>query len=291
MSWFYLALACAFFSATSATLAKLLLKKTNAFVIIWWLFALSLPVFFLAFLLSPRPQLNAEFWKTVAVLLPIEILSMLLYLRALKISPISIVLPFLALTPVFSVLTSAVILGERLGFSGITGVGLVSLGAYILNVHSFREGLLAPFRNILREKGALLMLIVAFNYSITSVMGKKAMLISGAQSFPFIYYGIFLAVFTPLALLKTIRSGEKNEIGKKEVFLFLATAFSFAIAMLLHFEAISLVKVPYMIAVKRLSLLVGIFYGAVIFKEKNIGYRLFGAAIMLSGVLILLLFR
>ena len=57
-----------------------------------------------------------------------------------------------------------------------------------------------------------------------------------------------------------------------------------------HTAAISLIQAAYMLSVKRSSLLFGVLFGAVVFKEENIRQRLLGAAIMMCGVLIIGLF-
>jgi drug/metabolite transporter (DMT)-like permease len=51
--------------------------------------------------------------------------------------------------------------------------------------------------------------------------------------------------------------------------------------------AIAQVEAAYMIAVKRLSLLFGVLYGAWWFGEENIRERLAGAAIMIAGVFLI----
>jgi hypothetical protein len=53
--------------------------------------------------------------------------------------------------------------------------------------------------------------------------------------------------------------------------------------------AIQQVEVAYMIAVKRLSLVFGILYGAVLFKEPGLGHRLPAGGLMLAGVGLILL--
>jgi len=44
-----------------------------------------------------------------------------------------------------------------------------------------------------------------------------------------------------------------------------------------------------MISIKRLSILFGLLYGALIFKEQNIGVRLTGATLMLSGAVLIVI--
>lgn len=249
------------------------------------------------FINQPRPEFTLDFCKVMAIMLPIEAVAVLIYLHALKTSPLSLVFPFLGLTPVFSIFTSSLILNEKFTPVGIGGIALVSIGAYLVNVHSIKDGALAPIKNMLKEKGVLLMIAVAFLFSFTSVLGKKAVLLTSPETFPGVYYTIFCVLLLPIAAGKWQRARRQQvnsghtpsgkNVTRKEILLFLAMGASFGMAIIFHYKAVSLVNVSYMISVKRLSLIIGVFYGALIFKEKNIGYRLLGAAVILGGVMVL----
>ncbi len=68
------------------------------------------------------------------------------------------------------------------------------------------------------------------------------------------------------------------------------------IAIILYTKALkisplSLTNVAYMISVKRLSLLIGVFYGHVLFRESGIRERLLGTALMLTGFVLIVLFH
>jgi len=286
MRWFFLSLACAFFTATTAALSKGILKKYNVFFAGWARFLFSLPIF-VALLYTFRPHFSFEpgFWKIVIVLLPFEVSAFLLFLKALKISPLSLTFPFLGLTPVFTIFFSRFLLGEKVSPIGIAGIAIIALGTYLLNINHVKEGFLAPLKNIYREKGSLLMVIVALTYGATSVLGKKALLLSGPLSFAAVYYGIFFLIFTPLALAEQRKVKVKFE--KRDAFLFLGLGVSFAAAMLFHFNAVVLTNVSYMVSVKRLSLVISVLYGGIIFHEKGIGSRMLGSAVILCGVLLL----
>jgi uncharacterized membrane protein len=58
---------------------------------------------------------------------------------------------------------------------------------------------------------------------------------------------------------------------------------------LFHAWAISMTKAAYMIPVKRLSILFGIIYGGLIFKEKNLLIRFTGAFLMMSGAVLIMM--
>jgi len=55
--------------------------------------------------------------------------------------------------------------------------------------------------------------------------------------------------------------------------------------------AISLTQVAYMISVKRLSLLMGVLYGYILFKETNIKERFAGTLLMIIGFAMIILFQ
>ncbi|MBN1849995.1 MAG: hypothetical protein JW932_15590 [Deltaproteobacteria bacterium] len=54
-----------------------------------------------------------------------------------------------------------------------------------------------------------------------------------------------------------------------------------------HAYAISLIQAAYMLSVKRTSLVFGVIFGVVLFKEQQLRERLFGAFVMMLGVFII----
>ena len=79
----------------------------------------------------------------------------------------------------------------------------------------------------------------------------------------------------------------KIRLNKKQSIISVISALTFVAAMLLHFKAISMIQAPYMISVKRTSLVFSVIYGGIVFKEKNMGYRLIGVFVMLIGIAII----
>ena len=59
--------------------------------------------------------------------------------------------------------------------------------------------------------------------------------------------------------------------------------------LILQMRIIQLTLVSYVIAIKRLSIVFGVLFGYLIFKEKNIKERLAGASIMVAGAVLILL--
>jgi uncharacterized membrane protein len=63
-----------------------------------------------------------------------------------------------------------------------------------------------------------------------------------------------------------------------------------AAALICQMTAISLTLVAYVISVKRMSIMFGVIFGALIFKEQGLRERLAGVIIMQAGVVVILLF-
>lgn len=76
----------------------------------------------------PLPFWGAAFGSAALLLF-----SKFLYMRALAASPLSLTIPYLALTPVYLVGIAYVVLGELPSPSGLAGVVVVALGGYLLN--------------------------------------------------------------------------------------------------------------------------------------------------------------
>ena len=57
---------------------------------------------------------------------------MWLYMKAIRRSPLSLTLPYLAFTPVFNTVTGYVLLGETVTLQGFSGIALVVSGAQLI---------------------------------------------------------------------------------------------------------------------------------------------------------------
>ena len=288
MNWLVLTLLSAFFLATADTLTKRYIAHYRPGELVLVRFGVSGALLLPWLLLQPWPQLSMVFWGWIALLLPLELLAMWLYMRAIRESPLSLTLPYLAFTPVFITLTGYVFLGESVTRTGLAGIMLVVCGAWLLNVDTTNNGnllnVLAPFRAIVRERGSRLMLITAAIYSLTSVFSKGALL----QVTPY-FFGPFYFVILGLASAVAFASRDvhswralgRNPLAHLGVGLFMAAM------VVTHFYAIEHIEVAYMIAVKRTSLLFGMLYGAWLFGEQGLGKNLAAGALMVLGVFLI----
>jgi drug/metabolite transporter (DMT)-like permease len=281
-SWLLLSLASALLLASGDAAAKRLLQGYAAreMTLVYSVFTALCLLPWLLWL--PWPPFSWTFWGWIAALVPLEILAMLLYLAAIRDSPLSLTVPYLAFTPAFMVLTGYVVLGERVSMTGLAGIGLIVTGAYSLNAeHRRLGGWLAPLRAITRERGSRYMLAASAIYSLTAVMGKAAM-----QHVPPVFFGPFYFLVLGLAaplVLSLDRPARLRALWRQPRAHLLIGLLASAM-VLTHFLALAQVEAAYMIAVKRSSLLFGMVYGALLFGEQRLHQHLLAGALMVAGV-------
>lgn len=287
MLWFYLSLTSAITLATVDALSKHALVDSNEEVVAWARWGLAAPFLLLILPFIEIPKLDSTFWFATALGIPMDAVALFLYVRAIKLSPLSLSIPFMALTPVFLIATSFVMIGELPDPSGIAGIMLIAVGAYLLNLNSSGRGLFGPFKAIIKERGSVLIIMVAFIYSISSNLGKIAVLHSSPLFFSVIYTSLLSIVISPVVVVKN--RGSLSAITARPG-LFILIGFTFAVMVVAHFSALRLTEVAYMISVKRTSLIFSVIYGWLIFKEEHIRERLLGSIVMVIGVALITLF-
>ncbi|MEK6531382.1 MAG: DMT family transporter [Deltaproteobacteria bacterium] len=284
MNWFPIALFSALSLSTADALSKSELKHTEDIVVAWVREGYAIPFLLIVFFFIEIPPLDSIFFLTLALLVPLEILALFLYVKAIRLSPMSLSIPFMALSPVFIILIAFLLLGEVPSVAGVFGILLIVAGVYALNAGAYSAGILGPFKAILKEKGSLVMIIVAVIYSITGTLGKVAI----QHSSP-VFFGAFYSIILALAMsVYLIARGRLGMVLSRPA-SFLPIGLCTAAMALSHFVAISGTQVAYMISVKRTNLIFSVLFGWLFFKESNIRERLVGTIIMAAGVFLIAL--
>jgi len=290
MHWINLTLLSAFFLATADTLSKRYLSHYRPGELVLVRFGVAGMLLLPLLLWEPWPSLSPVFWGWIAVAMPLELLAMWLYMQAIRSSPLSLTLPYLAFTPAFNTLTAYLVLGETVTLGGFSGIILIVFGAWLLNLQATQNGsglnILAPFRAITRERGSRLMLMVAALYSLTSVTGKGALLHATPAFFGPFY---FVALGAASLLLFASRDVSTWRALGRHPWAHLAIGACMGAMVVTHFYAIEHIEVAYMIAVKRISLLFGLLYGAWLFKETGLLKNLVAGMLMVLGVFLIVM--
>jgi drug/metabolite transporter (DMT)-like permease len=284
MMWLVFALVTAFSEGTKDLFSKRAMRRVDPVVSAWSLSAFSFLFLSPLLIIIEIPEIGPQFWKAIFIQGVMLTITQILYMKAIKASPLSITLPMLSFTPAFMLFTSPLILAENPGLFGKVGVLLIALGAYILNVQNIKEGVLKPIKALFNEAGPILMLVVAFVWSITANVDKIGVLNSSPLFYSVVVMGAVTIGISPVMHLKS--KNYQSQI-KDNLRSLLPIGFFLALGIASQMTAIEMTLASYVISIKRTSILIGSIYGFLFFSEKDIKARLTGALVMVLGVFLI----
>jgi uncharacterized membrane protein len=287
--WFPLILLTAFFISLQDVFGKKVIGQVDPYVVAWSWFFFSLPLLIPCLLVAGTPPLGPQFWPVLGISTILLTVASIFYFLAIKHSDLSLAVPMQALTPLFLLITSPIMLGEFPGAFGGFGVILIVLGAYILHFNERgKKGFWGPFRSLVSEKGSRYMLIVAIIFSISGNLDKIGVI----NSSPLMWlFALNLAVAVVLSAVILKYSKDIGAQIKGSWPFLLALGLCSGVGLIFQMMAIKMTIIPYLIAVKRTSVIMTSLFGFFLFKEKELRERLIGAILMVLGVFAIYFFQ
>lgn len=286
--WAILALGAAVLTSFNPILYKRMLKDADTIVVVWGVTLLALPLLGL-FTLTLTPQLpNLDWLFAIGVLgsAGLNAVAHLSSTRALKLADASLVTPLLIFSPVFTVLISALFLGEMPSARGLLGVGLVLIGAYWLNRNS-NAGWLTPFKSLALTPGVALVLLAGLLWAITPLFEKTAILHTNPESprfAAFVATALLTFILTPAVIARGKSAIGKLSLHRRDLFFAGLIA---GIAPVLGYTAFSLGFVGYVTTLFRLSTLMTVIWSFLFLKERGLAQRLPGSLVMVIGAILI----
>lgn len=287
MNWLLLSFITAICEASKDIFSKNSLTKSDVYIVAWAYRLYALPFLIPLYWVTKIPDVMPQFWWALVIGGGLNVLTTILYTKAIKYSDLSASVPMVAFTPLFLLLTSPIIVGEFPRAMGIVGVLLIVLGSYLLNLRQAISGFFSPFKAIVKEKGPRYMLMVAFIWSITSNIDKV-----GVKSSSPMFWAVTVNVFIALAMVPVVMSKSKRNLAQiiNNSKSLIPIGFFSAATLIFQMMAIELAMVAYVISIKRTSAIIVVIASYWIFKEKSMGYRLLGASVMVAGVMLISFF-
>lgn len=280
MHWLLYALGTAFFEAVKDAFSKRALKNVHPFVVAWALRVLNVPLLAPFVLWNGIPPLDQQFWYALVFGTLVNVPASMMYMKAIQVGDLSKVIPMIAFTPLFLVVTSPLLVGELPSTIGLLGIIIGVAGGYLMNLQDWRHGALAPLKNLLVDPGTRLMLFVAFLWSFGANLDKI-----GVQASSILFWTLAIQVTIALALTPfALRAGGSSILFSRTVIPLLPISLCAVVSLMFHCAALQLTLVSYAISVKRTSALFGVLIGHFVFKEAQIKERLLGALVLLGGV-------
>lgn len=227
--------------------------------------------------------LETEYYLYIALKSFVIFLAWIFSFKAIDKMPISIY-GILDLSRVlFATLLGVFVLKEVLSIFQITGLILVSAGLLLLK---FRPGL--GKREIPKEDIKVIYVVFAFASCILNALSglmDKILMKSVTSSQLQFWYMLFLLLYYGIYLVAT-RTKIRGSVWKNGWIWLLSILFVIADRALFIANGMEDSRVTVMTLIKQSGCVVTILAGKYIFKEKNIGYKLFCAAVIVAGIVI-----
>lgn len=149
---------------------------------------------------------------------------------------------------------------------------------------------LGPFCSLVRgkEPGAVMMILVAFLWSLTATLDKIGTLSAPSLPVYFALQRLCIGVMALVYLLGWSRSAFRHLITKFPILL--VTSLMELASVVLFLKAIQYILVSYVVAIKRINILISTGLGCLVFKE-SIMSRLPYILVMVAGMLLIVLER
>ncbi len=196
-------------------------------------------------------------------------------------------IPLLNLTPLFTIVSSWILLKEGVTPAGIAGVILIVAGAYVLNLSQSRSGLHKPVLALFANRYSLIMIAIALAYAVTSPLSKMVILQAGVM----MYLLLIVMLNTIISATIGIFMFRKEIVSKLDIrrnwrFYLMLAALAVASEGLFAL-ALQSAFVTYTISLKRISILFSVILGFHFLKEKRFKENMLGTAVMLAGVMMI----
>jgi len=257
-------------------------------VFIWWMFISSGLLFTLSLPLIPGPVPVPD---REIILISIAggscfVLYHLLTGRAYRSGDLSLTYPLCQTSMVYVPIWGGLLMGEKLTLIGTSGIALVVLGAYTVQMQRLSLGeLLRPFRS-LKDGSVRAALAAGFVYSFGAMLDK-----AGVQRYSPLYF-TWLMVVVMLILMSAnlLRPRYRSQIGAewRENWRSILMSGPIMMASFLTFRyGLKLAPMSYAVPVRQVSILVGVLIGVLFLGESFGRVRLASAMLILAGAFLI----
>lgn len=267
---------------------KVLADRVRPAPLAFLLAAGAVPLFALWTAVDGMPAVRSGYLAPAAASVALNIAANLLFFSALRNSQLSVTIPLLSLTPVFTALLAIPLLGEVPTWRQWLGILLVVAGAFVLNLPE--GGSLSPAAArspFFAARGGGLMVLVALFWSLTGPFDKMA---TEKASGPFhatvLCTGVAIGIAVVLAGQRRLR--ELGDVRAAGWIFILAVLISIA-ALGLQLLAMLQVWVGLVETLKRgIGNLSALILGKALFGEAASSRKLLAVGLMIAGVALIL---
>ena len=258
----------------------------GAIVVVAWFTLFQAPAFLVWMALEAAP-FDVGYWGPGSAALVLNVMANVLFLRAVEVSPLSRTVPFLALGPVFTTLAGVPFLHEMPSSGQLVGIGLVVMGALLVNADRGSARSLGAMIDALRtERGSVLMIAVAFLWSLALIADKLALNYASKATHALVQTG---GVGGLLVAYMVVRRRTAELTGARHRFpILLAAAGAATLATAFQLMALERLLAALVETLKRaVGLLSALVVGRLAFRESISRAQIVSIVILIAGTVLL----
>ena len=256
------------------------------FWVFLWGVLLYLP-FFIGFTPFPAPFFEAplKLWYLSFLSGLIQTVYFVCLIEAYRMGDLSFVYPVSRSSPLFTLLWATLFIGEILSSTGVLGVGLVTLGIFLISIKDIQLKRPLSQPGDFSFRPYLLTIIAALLGSIYPVLDKKVVQILHPVFYTWLI-NFWMMIFVGVYLLRKRRVSFSKvwAESKKEIF---TIVFLQNVGYGCFLMALGMSKVSYVMAFRQISVLFGAVMGILFLKEGHWKPRMIGALILTLGLLLI----
>ena len=301
MYWFWLALISAVFSALSAVYEKKALFSLDVVNFTFLISIITLLFSIPFFGMIDYENLITLSMLVLAVKTVLSAAAFLFVMYSIKNLEISEALPLLALTTGLVAVLGAILINDYLTvfewlgiFLMITGTIILETGQNIRGNEKHSRGLrdyAGSFASLFRFSKYSYVIIALILFTITSLLDRILLTDLKLSPYKFMaFQQLFYAVIFTIAIL--IRYGGRLEplkqIPLKMFYILIIISAATVIYRFTQIEATKAAPVALVLSVKRLSVLMAVIFGGMMFRERHLTRRIIAVLVILAGAAILL---
>ena len=250
---------------------------------------LSQTILFSVLLLFSDFTIDSNYYYIYYIpLITLGLLAFYLFLKVLKNSEISLTIPLLSFTPLFSSLYAFFILNETLSHMNYIGILIIVLGSLLLYSKTFSlKDIFASPIALYKNHNAKLMLLVALIWSLTPVLDKKCLQYTDVYLHGY-FQSIGWIIIIPYFFLNK-KISLSNLTNRNTKHLIAGIAIIGSVVSLTQLIALTYNMVPILESFKRsIGIILSLVFGYYFFKEKVNFKKTISVIIMVSGLYLLI---
>lgn len=242
-------------------------------------------------LLFPPTSLPSSFWYNSIIFNALGVAGNYFLVKSLQHGDLSVLGPVNAYKALVSLVFGLFLLGEVPTEWGVAGMLLIVLGSYFVLSQTSDSHHLSWF--IFKNTDVQYRFLALFFSAIDALFLKKIIIATDAN-LAFVSWCMGGFLFSVMALLFTQKSSSLRAqftVVKAYKWQFLALGLSAGLMQLSTNYAFEGIQVSYALALFQISALVSVFFGVHFFQETHLWRKLAGAAVMVAGAVLIILFR